>query len=142
LHHSILQCGKVTLQQVFSQISVNQPIAVATCNPIAIKLSDGSVRNGYTIKLLNMVPEPRLISLRLVGLDNASMAIDSIDDIKGQIANIQVDPDKLRALRVFISVPPQQLKSGRTPFQIIVKDQQSFETDSYNAEFEVPEDMK
>jgi polyferredoxin len=137
-----LQCGKVTLQQVFSQISVNQPIAVATRNPIAIKLSDGSVRNGYTIKLLNMVPEPRLISLRLVGLDNASMAIDSIDDIKGQIANIQVDPDKLRALRVFISVPPHQLKSGRTPFQIIVKDQQSFETDSYNAEFEVPEDMK
>ena len=30
-------------------------------NPVVVQLSDGSIRNGYTIKVLNMKPEPRFI---------------------------------------------------------------------------------
>ena len=30
-------------------------------NPQFVTLSDGSIRNGYTVKLLNMIPEPRTI---------------------------------------------------------------------------------
>ena len=111
-------------------------------NPVAIKLSDGSVRNGYTIKLLNMVPEPRTISLRIEGLPGSEITIAGIEDAKGQSAEIPVEPDKLRALHVFVTVPPQFLTIGNTPFRIIAKDQQSFETDTYKAIFEVPENMK
>lgn len=111
-------------------------------NPVAIKLSDGSIRNGYTIKLLNMVPEPRTISLQIDGLPGATMNINDFEEVKGQSADIAVEPDKLRALRVFISVPPQSLKMGQTSFNIVVKDKQSFETDTYKAVFEVPENMK
>ncbi|RUW64380.1 FixG Ig-like domain-containing protein, partial [Mesorhizobium sp. M1E.F.Ca.ET.063.01.1.1] len=32
-------------------------------NPQFVTLSDGSIRNGYTVKLLNMIPEPRTIVL-------------------------------------------------------------------------------
>ena len=32
--------------------------------PAVVTLSDGSIRNGYTVKLLNMIPEPRTFSSR------------------------------------------------------------------------------
>jgi cytochrome c oxidase accessory protein FixG len=111
-------------------------------NPVAIKLSDGSVRNGYTIKLLNMVPEPRSIQLSIEGLPGAEMTIAGLDEVMGRSADIPVEPDKLRALHVLLTVPPQLLQAGETPFNIIAADKQSFETDSYSATFEVPEDMK
>jgi cytochrome c oxidase accessory protein FixG len=111
-------------------------------NPVAIKLSNGSVRNGYTVKLLNMVPEPRTIRLSIEGLPGAEMTIAGLDNVRGLSADIDVEPDRLRALHVLITVPPQSLQAGETPFKIIAADNQSFETDSYSATFEVPENMK
>jgi cytochrome c oxidase accessory protein FixG len=111
-------------------------------NPVAIKLSDGSVRNGYTVKILNMIPEPRTIELAIDGFSGAEMTIAGLDDVKGQSARISVEADKLRALHVLITIPQNLLKGGETPFRIIASDKQSFETDSYKATFEVPENMK
>jgi cytochrome c oxidase accessory protein FixG len=111
-------------------------------NPVAIKLSDGSVRNGYTIKILNMLPEPRTISLTIDGLPGAEIAIPDIETAKGRSAEIPVEPDKLRALHVFVTVSPQLLAAGNSSFRITAADHQSFETDVYTATFEVPETMK
>jgi cytochrome c oxidase accessory protein FixG len=111
-------------------------------NPVAIRLSDGSVRNGYTIKLLNMVPEPRSITLSIDGLPGAEMTIAGMDGAKGRSADVPVEPDKLRALHVFVTVSAQQLQKGQTAFRIVASDHQSNETDTYNALFEVPENMK
>jgi cytochrome c oxidase accessory protein FixG len=111
-------------------------------NPVAIQLSNGSVRNGYTIKLLNMVPEPRVISLAIVGLAGAEISIDGVENVKGRSADIPVEPDRLRALHVFVTVSPQLLTQGQAPFRIVASDPQSFETDTYHAVFEVPENMK
>ncbi len=111
-------------------------------NPVAIKLSDGAVRNGYTIKLLNMMPEPRTIAMSIEGLPGAEISIPELQDAKGRSAEIPVEPDKLRALHLFVTVSPQLLVKGNTAFKIIASDHQSFETDAYLATFEVPEDMK
>ncbi|TIU70206.1 MAG: cytochrome c oxidase accessory protein CcoG, partial [Mesorhizobium sp.] len=43
-------------------------------NPQFVTLSDGSIRNGYTVKLLNMIPEPRTIVVTLQGLPGAEMS--------------------------------------------------------------------
>ncbi|TIU88994.1 MAG: cytochrome c oxidase accessory protein CcoG, partial [Mesorhizobium sp.] len=42
-------------------------------NPQFVTLSDGSIRNGYTVKLLNMIPEPRTIVVTMQGLRGAEM---------------------------------------------------------------------
>jgi cytochrome c oxidase accessory protein FixG len=111
-------------------------------NPLAIKLSDGSVRNGYTIKLLNMVPEPRTITLAIDGFPGAEMSIPELTVVRALTADIPVEPDKLRALHVFVTVAPQMLKTGQTRFKITASDRQSFEHDVYDGIFEVPENMK
>jgi cytochrome c oxidase accessory protein FixG len=111
-------------------------------NPVAIKLSDGSIRNGFTIKLLNMVPEPRTITLAIEGLPGAEMTIPALAGIHGRSAEISVEPDKLRALHVFVTIAPHMLKNGQAHFKFTAHDRQSFEHDVYDATFEVPEGMK
>ncbi|WP_206453836.1 cytochrome c oxidase accessory protein CcoG [Aurantimonas marina] len=109
-------------------------------NPVAVTLSDGSIRNGYTVKLLNMIPEPRVITLGIEGLPGATMSINEIEQPAGTSFSVPVEPDKLRTLRVFVSQPPETVKPGATDFRFVVKDRASEETDTYAAIFEVLED--
>ena len=107
-------------------------------NPVFVQLSDGSIRNGYTVKLLNMIPEPRVIFLSLEGLPGAAMSINGIDQPDGVSFAIPVEPDKLRSLKVFVSVPKEHATAGKSRFRLIAEDKQSFERDAYDAIFESP----
>lgn len=136
---SLIGIGLVFLLLTRDRLEVN---VQKDRNPVAVKLSDGSIRNGYTMKILNMMPEPRTITLMIDGPPGASMTIGEMENVKGRSAEIPVEPDKLRALHVFVTVPGQLAVKGRTDFRIIVTDKQSFETDTYKAIFEVPENMQ
>lgn len=107
-------------------------------NPVAVTLSDGSIRNGYTIKLLNMIPEERTIQLSIDGLQGAAMSINELSEASGTVASVPVEPDKVRQLKVFVTQPGQYVKQGSTTFRVVVRDTESFETDTYVATFEVP----
>ena len=107
-------------------------------NPVSVKLSDGSIRNGYTIKLLNMVPEPRVIAISIDGLPGAQMAVIEMPDVHGRSTEIAVDPDKLRSLHLFVTQSPQMMTSGQSQFKIIAHDKQSSEQSIYLAQFDVP----
>jgi cytochrome c oxidase accessory protein FixG len=107
-------------------------------NPVAITLSDGSVRNGYTIKLLNMVPEERIFELSVLGLPGASMSINEMPEVSGTTAFVPVPADKVRQIKVFVTQSQSMLKKGSTPFKVTVRDRASGERDEYNASFEVP----
>lgn len=109
-------------------------------NPQFVQLSDGSIRNGYTVKLLNMIPEPRVIFLTLRDLPGATMSINEIDQPDGVSFAISVDPDTLRSLKVFISQPPNSVQPGSHEFKLLVEDKQSFERDDYTAVFEAPKE--
>lgn len=108
-------------------------------NPEYVKLSDGSIRNGYTVKLLNMVPEPRVIFLTLRDLPGATMSINEVDQPDGVSFAIPVDPDSLRALKVYVTQPKNTVAPGPTEFKLLIEDKQSFEKDNYSAIFEAPE---
>lgn len=108
-------------------------------NPVYVTLSDGSIRNGFTVKILNMIPEPRVIHLSLEGLPGATMEIKGMDQPAGTDFAVPVEPDKLRQLHVFVSQPKDAVVPGATGFSLIVEDKQSFERDAYSAIFEAPE---
>jgi cytochrome c oxidase accessory protein FixG len=107
-------------------------------NPIAVTLSDGSIRNGFTVKLLNMMPEPRTITLSVDGLPGATLAVADMPEAVGRSVDVPVEPDKLRSLHVFISQLPQFVREGQSQFQFQASDRQSYEKDTYDATFEVP----
>ena len=108
-------------------------------NPQYVLESNGDIRNGYTVKILNMIPEPRVIFLSIDGLPGATMKIPGIDQPDGVSFAIQVDPDKLRELKVYV-LQPKDLISGRTTkFRLVVEDKSSTERDTYLANFNAPE---
>ncbi|MEM6462548.1 MAG: cytochrome c oxidase accessory protein CcoG, partial [Pseudomonadota bacterium] len=110
-------------------------------NPVHVLLSDGSIRNGYTVKLLNMIAEPRTILLSMEGLPGATMSITGIDEPESRSFAIPVDPDRIRTIKVYIRQPPEQVEPGKTPFTLIAEDQGSDESDVYSATFNAPEDQ-
>jgi cytochrome c oxidase accessory protein FixG len=68
-------------------------------DPLAVTLSDGSVRNAYTVKLLNKADVPRRYTLAIQGID-ASMTIVGNDDG----TPITVEPDGSETLRVTLTM--------------------------------------
>jgi polyferredoxin len=69
-------------------------------NPVAVRLSDGRIRNGYTVRLYNKADGERDFRLDVTGLPEASV------DVIGDDATVSVAPDATRELRVLVSAPP------------------------------------
>ncbi len=94
-------------------------------NPVFVTLSDGSIRNGYTVKILNMVNEPRTFQIRVEDLPGAHLAfaggeavsgISSGEDLDGPFLRVEVDPDRLRSVRIVVTMPREALEAERTEF--------------------------
>ena len=108
-------------------------------NPLYVTMTDGSIRNGYTVKLLNMRTEPRVFTLSLDGLPGATMTITGIDQPPARTFDVPVDPDQLRALRVFVTQPPDAVTPGDAPFRFVADEPTYGESDTYDAVFEAPQ---
>ena len=108
-------------------------------NPQFVTLSDGSIRNGYTVKLLNMIPEPRTLVLSIEGLPAAAMSIVGIEQPEGSSFAVPVEPDRLQMLKVFVRLPQDEVGAEPPTFTFAVRDQASSEADRYTATFNVPE---
>ena len=108
-------------------------------NPQYVTLSDGAIRNGYTVKLLNMIPEPRTFMLSVEDLPGAMMSIIGIDDPIERSAEITVEPDKLKMLRVFVRLPRERVTGPAVNFSFFVQDIAGPDRDRYVATFNAPE---
>jgi polyferredoxin len=90
--------------------------------PLYVQLTDGNLRNGYTVKILNKLHEKRTFRLATDGLDDARLAIVGLD---GSDPKIDVVTDNLRALKVHVTVPKDErddLEGAATPFRFVVTD--------------------
>src|SRR5262249_46784794 len=93
-------------------------------NPPFVLLSDGGVRNAYTVKILNKMHEPRVFSLSTQGLPGALLTIVG----NNGDGNIRVGTDDLREVRVLVTVPVSYLAPQArtaTTFAMIVTDVES-----------------
>jgi len=85
-------------------------------NPLFVTLSDGSVRNGYTFKILNKDPDARIFTLAIEGLQSPQMKLVGSDK-KLAVQTLVADPDRVSTYRVFVSVERKSLKNDATDFQ-------------------------
>ncbi|MEL6216386.1 MAG: cytochrome c oxidase accessory protein CcoG, partial [Pseudomonadota bacterium] len=108
-------------------------------NPVFVQLSDGSIRNGYTVKLLNMKPELRSFTLSIQGLPRASMTLAGSESAPTKQLAFAVNPNELRAVRVFVRTPRSDLSASETNFDFVLKEIDGDETDRYAARFGAPE---
>lgn len=92
-------------------------------NPLFVTLSDGSIRNGYTFKILNKAYVQRKFKLRTEGLKNVKLSVVGAA-IKAQQSSpvFTVDPDQLRSFRLFVSVPGKHVSGETMPIKFILED--------------------
>ncbi len=110
-------------------------------NPVFVLLSDGSIRNGFEIKILNMIPQPRTFRIELQGLQSATMSVAGSNENLGQSFDIEVPSDKLLATKVFVRMPRDQITATNQSFRFTVSEIGGLEQASYDARFEAPEEV-
>ncbi len=74
-------------------------------NPVSVALSDGSVRNAYTVHFLNKRPIDRTIALDIDGLPSAAVHVVGLDTVVAGRPLIAIGPDQTREVRVLVTVP-------------------------------------
>ena len=94
-------------------------------NPMFTTLSDGSVRNGYTVKILNMLREERTFVIALDGLENVDVKAVGIPTEDAGSVTVHVDPDSVRAVRLFLTVPAAALSDAQAAIDFVVTDTES-----------------
>ncbi|AWB25186.1 cytochrome c oxidase accessory protein CcoG [Methylobacterium currus] len=100
-------------------------------NPLFVTLSDGGIRNGYTVRLINKRPFERELGLVVEGLPGARAEI--VGAPEGHLA---VPADATREVRVLVFAPPGT--AGSVPLTFRLADPVSGETASVQDHFKAP----
>jgi cytochrome c oxidase accessory protein FixG len=93
-------------------------------NPLAILRSDGSVRNGYTVRLLNKNNEMRVFRLHVEGLDGAQAAVEGEASPSGR-PEVKVGPDQTLEVRLFVSMPADAVPAAPANIVVVADDETS-----------------
>lgn len=90
-------------------------------NPAFVLLSDGSVRNGYVLKIVNMQAEPRDLVVRVEGAEGAALkAVGATMD--GREARVTAAADQVTEVRIFVALPPSALTAKSVPLAFVIDD--------------------
>jgi cytochrome c oxidase accessory protein FixG len=92
-------------------------------NPVFVMLSDGSIRNGYTFKILNKAYIGRSFTLTTEGVPNAKLSVVGAADLtRGSAPIFTVGPDRLRSFRVFVAAPGAGLAGETAPIRFVLRE--------------------
>jgi cytochrome c oxidase accessory protein FixG len=93
--------------------------------PVYVPLADGSLRNGYTVKIANKTQSSATFDLRVDGMPGATLALPESD---------QVD-----TFRVLVTARPTALTDGAQPVDFVLRDVVTGKTTVYHSTFMGPQ---
>jgi len=88
-------------------------------SPLYVRLSDGSIRNGYTVKILNMQRKPQDYQLTLAGIDGAQLTVIGYTDEPVDSVKLPVPGDAVGVFRVYVTVPKGTKVDARTEVDFV-----------------------
>jgi polyferredoxin len=91
-------------------------------NPVAVKLSDGSIRNAYTVRLLNKRVFDRVVAIDVDGPVNSAVHIVGVDSVTPDRPMIVVGRDQTTELRVLVTAPSEGNPEKSIPLKFRVTD--------------------
>jgi cytochrome c oxidase accessory protein FixG len=107
-------------------------------NPVAVKLSDGSIRNAYIARIINKELEARQFHLTIAGLTGSIMDIaDEPVRNDGRLI-VEVGPDQTREVRLFVTDYYGVGRSEATSVTFYVTDMKSGERAATSDYFRTP----
>jgi cytochrome c oxidase accessory protein FixG len=82
-------------------------------NPTFVRMRDGDIRNGYTLKMANRGFEPTPVEVRMIGLAGARMR--SPGEPVVDVLRMTLPPNEVSAVRVFVTVDAERLNGASQP---------------------------
>jgi cytochrome c oxidase accessory protein FixG len=90
-------------------------------NPVFVRLSDGSLRNGFAIRLLNKELETRAFAIGVEGLPGAEIeVVGETSRLEGRPV-VEVGPDQTREVRMLVTFHEPTLR-GSWPLTVRITD--------------------
>nr|CRH06230.1 Nitrogen fixation protein fixG [Candidatus Magnetococcus massalia] len=134
----------ISLGSIWAYFLARQPIdlnVIRDRQPIYIPLSDGSVQNNYTMRVLNMSNHEQSYVLTLEGLPGSSMKAINVEksDAQGNLI-FTVGPGKVVPFKVFVKQNRENLNSGQqeVTFQLRSTTEETGGSDRYESVFMRP----
>ena len=90
-------------------------------NPVAVKLSDGSIRNGYTLHLLNKRGFQRTVAIDVDGPTGVQIRAVSLDSITPDRPMVTLERDATTEVRVVLTASSENLAAS-TPVRFRITD--------------------
>jgi cytochrome c oxidase accessory protein FixG len=112
--------------------------ALAERAPPFVLLSDGSIRNAYTLKLIDKTREPSRFTLAIDGLPQARVLVQDVpvsDD--GQPVLVSV-PDGVGTFRALVTAPPSATRAANTSIRFRLLDERGQAVASADSAFLAP----
>jgi cytochrome c oxidase accessory protein FixG len=91
-------------------------------NPVAVKLSDGSIRNAYTMRLLNKSGFGRVVAIDVDGPSNATLNVVGVDSATPNRPEIVIGRDQTTELRLLVTAPETGNPEKSVPVHFHVTD--------------------
>jgi len=91
-------------------------------NPLFVTLADGSVRNAYTVHVLNKLNDIRTVRLAVDGLPGAQVHVVGPDAAAAGQPLIAIGPDQSREVRVLVTTAPDAVLDRSTALVFRVSD--------------------
>jgi polyferredoxin len=88
----------------FTHVSDTEFTVVQQRQPLFTQLSDGSIQNTYTLKLLNKTKQTLAIEYAVTGLDGATVI--------GLDNTVSVEPGKVVPIKAWVSLPESSVKAA------------------------------
>lgn len=102
-------------------------------NPLFVTLSNGAVRNGYTVRLINKRTEERLFALSVEGLPEARVEV-----VGGTPGALPVPSDATQEFRVLVFAPAGARPDPSVPLTFRIHDPATGETALAQDTFKAP----
>jgi cytochrome c oxidase accessory protein FixG len=87
--------------------------AIRDRNPVFVEMRDGTIRDGYTIKISNKTLEPQTFELSVAGLDDAVLSLPG--GASGASVPVPAAADATTSVRLFVSAPPDDARAANVP---------------------------
>jgi polyferredoxin len=108
-----------------------------TRNPLWVRLSDGTIRNAYEIKIRNLEARPREVELTIGGMPGVVWTEAADRARAGRSVRFRLQADKVAKERIFVAAPPAGPQRSDLAFTIRALDAQG-ETATTTSFFERP----
>jgi polyferredoxin len=92
-------------------------------NPLFVTLSDGAIRNGYTVKILNKKRASRAYTLAVRDLPQARLQVVGQDAPLARQVRLTADPDTVTTYKLYVARPGEAVEQEIRDFRFALTDE-------------------